>query len=58
MRKDLKREISYENSYENNTAVGLAAVTVSGLGGYMGQLSSEFNILPGNMEEAACGFID
>lgn len=43
---NLKRDTDYSVTYENNTSVGLATVTVQGIGLYGGKNSAEFEIIP------------
>lgn len=42
----LRENIDYKLSYSNNTKVGKATVTVTGLGSYYGQKSATYRILP------------
>lgn len=42
----LREGIDYKLTYSNNTAVGKATVTVTGLGSYYGQKSATYRILP------------
>lgn len=45
----LVRDTDYTVSYENNINVGTASVNVSGIGGYTGTLSKNFEITPCNI---------
>lgn len=42
----LKSDTDYTVSYSDNTAVGTAAVTITGCGNYMGSITRTFTILP------------
>jgi hypothetical protein len=44
--KKLKEKADYQVTYQNNTAVGLAVITIAGLGDYGGQVTKTFKINP------------
>jgi len=53
--KTLSKDMDYTVSYQNNINVGKASVTVTGINGYKGQLTKEFDILeiPKNDSESS-----
>ena len=44
--KILKEGTDYEVAYKNNVEIGTAAVTITGMGSYVGQLTAAFKIVP------------
>ena len=54
----LVKDEDYEVSYSNNTNVGTATVTITGIGNYTGEKQKTFTINPTSIEEATIGNID
>lgn len=46
---ELKQDADYSVDYNNNTSVGIAEITVKGIGNYSGTLKTQFNITPATL---------
>ena len=53
----LKKDVDYTVSYEDNVNIGIATVTVQGIGLYGGKNSQEFEITPSQLKKAVPGAI-
>ena len=54
----LEKGVDYQVLYANNTCVGLATLTVEGVGLYTGQMIREFEIVAGNIGEVQLVWAD
>ncbi|MBQ8965980.1 MBG domain-containing protein [Ruminococcus sp.] len=51
--KGLTRGVDYDVSYANNVDAGTAAVTITGMGNYSGEVKKEFTITPSDISKAS-----
>ena len=47
----------FSTVYANNTDVGVAGITITGMGNFMGAVEARFNIIPANLSDAVIGAI-
>ena len=48
-KKTLSKGTDYTVTYTNNKAIGVATLTVKGIGSYVGSVSKSFTVIPGNV---------
>ncbi len=55
---NLTEGVDYTVAYDNNVNAGTATITITGMGDYAGELTYEFQILPGDISTATVDGID